>query len=161
MLRSKLTLLVALLVVVGTNFATSEPASAHADHNCTGVTSSGFSCSRASSNGQTWDERLTYTYYNGSQRTFTRINFLSGRGTIDYVEVCDARKGDNITHGLEVRTATGETRVYSGPVESSSDSCRFYSPGSSYRATHYRVVTYSSGKFSHATVWCRTCVPGG
>lgn len=157
--RFGLVWIVVMLVMAGMSLGTSAPADAHSGHNCTGRTSSGFSCARSGSNGSTWDERLTYTYYNGSQRTFSRINFLHGRGAVDLVQVCDSKKGDNIRHTLEIRDALGGIHRYLGPSDNISTSCFLYSRFG-YLAEAYRVVTYSSGQFSHATIWCHGCVPG-
>jgi hypothetical protein len=152
--------LLGILVMIAVNIATSVPASAHADHGCSGRTSSGFSCARVSTNGSTYDERLTYTYYNGSQRTFSRINFLHGRGAVTYIEACDSRKGDNIRQTIEIRDSGGGIHRYMAPSENISNTCFFYSSGFNYLAMSFRVVTYSSGQFSHATVWCAGCTPG-
>ncbi len=141
------------------NVATSVAASSHPDHNCTGVTSSGFSCSRSSTNGSSWDNRYTWTYYNGSQRTFTQLIFNHATPSIYGVDLCDSRRGDNIRHSLEVRVHDGSTYTYWAPVESSSSVCTWQYVGN-LTIDAYRVVTYSSGQFSHATVWCRACVPG-
>jgi hypothetical protein len=155
-IRSGLVLLV-LLVLIALNVATAGPASAHEGHGCSGSTGSGYSCARASVNGPTYDERLTYTYYNGSQRTFTRINFFHGRGAISLIQLCDSRAGDNIHQLLQVRDHAGVVHPY---VLSDGAPCRIISSGFGWLASSYRVLTYSSGDFSHATVWCSGCVPG-
>jgi hypothetical protein len=155
-LRTGLVLLV-MLVTVAVNVATAAPASAHADHSCSGATGSGYSCARASANGSNFDERLTYTYYNGSQRTFSRINFHHGRGAISLIQLCDSRAGDNIGHSLQIRDANGSVHGYH---LLDGRPCRTINSGLSWLAKSYRVVTYSSGTFSHATVWCSACVPG-
>lgn len=154
--RSGLVLLV-ILVMAALNVATAAPASAHADHSCAGRTGSGYSCARASANGSNFDERLTYTYYNGSQRTFSRINFFHGTGVISIIQLCDSRAGDNISHLLQVRDVLGDVHPY---TLGDGEPCRIINSGLSWIAASYRVITYSSGDFSHATVWCSACVPG-